>query len=110
MNSCKLLIQSLVISILDYCNILLINLPVYQLMPLHKIIRSSMCVLYKLPPRSIYDTTSITELILQQHLLLHWLLQINIYIYIYIYDIFSIVNKTILYDYRLKKRLYFLIF
>ena len=32
-NTCKLLIQSLVISILDYCNILLINLPAYQLMP-----------------------------------------------------------------------------
>ena len=45
-NTCKLLIQSLVISILDYCNILLINLPAYQLMPLNKIIRWSMCVLY----------------------------------------------------------------
>ena len=39
-NTCKLLIQSLVISILDYCNIYLINLPAYQLIPLNKIIRS----------------------------------------------------------------------
>ena len=61
--------QSLVISILDYCHILLINLPAYQLMPLNKIIRSSMRVLYKLPPRPI-DTISITERILQQHLIL----------------------------------------
>ena len=45
--------QSLVISILDYCNILLINLHAYQLILLHKIIRSSMRVLYKLPPRSM---------------------------------------------------------
>ena len=98
-NTCKLLIQILVISIFDYCNILLINLPAYKLIPLNKIIRSSMRVLYKLPPRSIYDTISITELMLQQHLLLRWLLPINYYIYIYIYicDIFSIVNKTILY-------------
>ena len=69
-NTCKLLIQSLVISILDYCNILLINLPAYQLMPLNKIILSSIRVLYKLPPRSIDDTISITELMRQQHILL----------------------------------------
>ena len=68
-NTCKLLIQSLVIYILDYCNILLINLPAYQLMPLNKIIRSSIRVLYKLPPRLIDDTISITELMRQQHLL-----------------------------------------
>ena len=68
-NTCKLLIQSLVISILDYFNILLINLPAYQLIPLNKIIRSSIRVLYKLPPRSIDDTISITELMRQQHLL-----------------------------------------
>ena len=37
-NTCKLLIQSLVISILDYCNRLLINLPAYKLIPLNKII------------------------------------------------------------------------
>ena len=36
-NTCKLLNQSLVISILDYCKILLINLPAYQLMPLNKL-------------------------------------------------------------------------
>ena len=79
-NTCKLTIQSLVVSILDYCNILLINLPAYQVMLLNKIIRSSMRVLYKLPPRLIDDTISISELMLQQHLLLHWLLPINIYI------------------------------
>ena len=54
-NTCKLLIQSLVISILYYCNILLINLPVYQFMPLNKIMRSSIRILYKLPQRSIDD-------------------------------------------------------
>ena len=59
-NTYKLIIQSLVISILDYCNILLINLPAYQLMPLNKIIRSSMRVLNKLPPISIDDRISIT--------------------------------------------------
>ena len=79
-NICKLLIQSLVISILDYCNIVLINLPDDQLMLLNKIIRSSMLVLHKLPPRSIDDTISITELMLQQHLLLHCILPINKYI------------------------------
>ena len=90
-HTCKLLIQSLVIPILDYCNILLINLPAYQVMPLNKIIQSSMVVLYKLLPRSINDTISITELMLQQHLLLHWLLPIiYIYIYIYIYMIYLI--------------------
>ena len=78
-NTCTFLIQRLVISILDYCNIFLINLPAYQLMPLNKIIRPSMRVLYKLSHRSIDYTISITELIL--HLLLHWLLPINIYIY-----------------------------
>ena len=83
-NTCKLRIQSLVISILDYCNILLIYLPAYQLMLFNKIIRSSMRVLYKCTPRSIY-TISITELVLQQHLLIHLLLPINKYIYIYVY-------------------------
>ena len=39
-------------------------------MPLNKIIRSSMRVLYKLTPRSIDDTISITELMLQQHIIL----------------------------------------
>ena len=68
-NTCKLLIQSLVISILDYYNILLIKLPAYQLMPLNKIIRSSIRVLYALPQRSIDDTIGITELMRQQHLL-----------------------------------------
>ena len=51
-------------------------------MPLNKIIRSSMRVLYKLPKKSIYDTISINELMLQQHL--HWytkLKNINIYSY-----------------------------
>ena len=52
---CKLLIQSLVISILDFCNILLTNSPAYQLMPLNKIIQSPLRVLYKLRPRSIDD-------------------------------------------------------
>ena len=52
-----------------------------------------MRVLFKLPTRAIYDTISIPELMLQQHLLLHWILPINKYIYIYIYDIFSNVNK-----------------
>ena len=42
---------------------------------------------------------------LQQHLLLHWLLPINIYIYIY--DIFSIVNKTILYRLLIEKTVIF---
>ena len=104
-NTCKLLNQSLVISILEYCNILLINLPAYQLMPLNNTSRSSMRVLYKLPPRSIDDTNRITALMIQQHLLLHWL-PINKYIYY----IVSIVNKIISYDYRLRKRLYFVIF
>ena len=41
-NTCKLLIQSLVIYILDYYNVLLIKLPAYQLIPLNKIMLSSM--------------------------------------------------------------------
>ena len=69
---------------LDYYNILLINVPDYQLIPLNTIIRSPMRLLYILLPRSIDDMISITALVLQQHLLLHWL-PINKYIYIYIY-------------------------
>ena len=59
-NTYKFIIQSLVISILDYCNIILINLPAYLLMPLNKIIRLSIRVLYKLPQISIDDMFSVT--------------------------------------------------
>ena len=47
-----------------------------------------MRVLFKLPPRSIDNTISITELMLQQYLLLHSLLPINENINIYIFMIY----------------------
>ena len=94
--------------ILDY--ILLINLPAYQLMVLNKIIRSSFAYyniyiyiyIYKLPPRSIEDTISITELMRQQHLLsinfhiIYILLVTTHFAYHHETDIPLEINKSIL--------------
>ena len=53
---------SLVLSIIDYCNILLSGLPEYKIRPLERIIRSAVRVVYNIPHCEKTNDISITQL------------------------------------------------
>ena len=68
-KTCKSIVTSLVLSTLDYCNILLINLTAKYLEPLVKLQKIAVRTIYNLPYKSINTDICITRLMTK----LHWL-------------------------------------
>ena len=48
-NTCRILIKSLVFSIIDYCNSILVGLPNSSLIPINRIIRSTVRLIHRQP-------------------------------------------------------------
>ena len=57
-NTCRILINSLVFSIIDYCNSILVGLPKSSLIPINRIIRSSVRLIHR-QPRTDHTSVSI---------------------------------------------------
>ena len=57
-NTCRILINSLVFSIIDFCNSILVGLPKSSLIPINRIIRSSVRLIHR-QPRTDHTNVSI---------------------------------------------------
>ena len=67
-HTCKILVSSLVLSIIDYCCVILINIPASHIANLERCIRSAVRVVYNLP-KYTKDKYSISDLLIN----LNWL-------------------------------------